>query len=114
MAWLHFIWQTNYRDYPFEFLFACALLNGEIFEILSDCYFGSRLKDESDGITYAIYESQWMDRDEKCKRAYRILVEYSMRPIVIYAGVLFELSLPAFVKVIYISKIFCSIDNYDW
>lgn len=66
-----------------------------------NCYFGRRLSSESAGITHAIYASQLIDRNKKCKRAMRILVERSMRPMIIDAGGLFELSWPAFVKVIF-------------
>lgn len=68
-------------------------------QLLLNSYLGSRLSAESDGISYAIYESQWVDRSEKCKRAIRILIERSRRPMTIYAGGLFELSLATFVKV---------------
>lgn len=71
----------------------------DIAQLLPNCYFGSRLANETDGITHAIYLSQWIYRNEKCKRANRILVERSMRPIQIYACGLFELSLPTFVRV---------------
>lgn len=68
-------------------------------QISLNCLYGSRLMDVSDGITHAIYESQWMNRNAKCKRALGIFVECSMRPMIVYAGGLFELSLPTFVKV---------------
>lgn len=72
-----------------------------ICQILVNCYLGSRISDESDGITHAIYSSQWIDRSEKCKRACGILAERSMRPITIFAGGVFELSLTTFVKVFF-------------
>lgn len=64
-----------------------------------NCHFGSCLSHETEGITHAIYSSPWMDRNEQCKRGVRILVERSRRPMTIYAGGLFELSLPTFVSV---------------
>lgn len=48
---------------------------------------------------HAVYSSQWMDQNAKCKRTFGILAERSMRPTKLYAGGLFELSLPTFVKV---------------
>lgn len=74
--------------------FSCVLV-----QILMNSFYGSRLSHETDGITHAIYASPWMDRNEKCKRAVRIFVVGSMRPMAIWAGGLFELSLPTFVRV---------------
>lgn len=68
-------------------------------QILLICYLGSRLLHESDGITHAVYSSQWIGRNDKCIRALRILVERSMRPMTTFAGGVFELSLPTFLKV---------------
>lgn len=68
-------------------------------EISLNCYFGSQLRSESDGISLAIYASRWMDRNEKCKHAIRILMKRSARPMATYAGGVFELSLPTFVGV---------------
>lgn len=68
-------------------------------QILWNCFFGSRVSSESDGLIRAIFASQWMDRNQKCKRALQILGERTRRPMTIYAGGIIELSLQTFVKV---------------
>lgn len=71
-----------------------------VVEIFLESLSGSQLTFVSDNLTRAIYASQWVDCNEKYKRMYRIFVERSMQPMVIYAGNLFELSLPTFLRVI--------------
>lgn len=93
------ILQSNPHDNTIKFVSVAVYFVGIVNQILLNCYFGNHLSYESDGITSIIYQSQWMDRNEKCKRAMRILVERSMRPMAIWAGGLFELSLPTFVRV---------------
>lgn len=86
-------------DDPLNFIILVGPCMCAVIQIWVNCYSGSRLITESDAITSAIYQSQWIDRNEKCKRAVRILAERSIRPMIIYAGGLFELSLPTFVRV---------------
>lgn len=74
--------------------FICATI-----QIFVNTLFGSQLLDESEEITQAVYASQWMDRSSRCKGAYLIFVERTFRPMTIFAGGLFPLSLPTFVKV---------------
>lgn len=96
--WIKFIGFLNYL--------LCILV--QVFLI---SFLGSNLSAESDGITYAIFESQWNDRNQKCKRAMNILVARSMQPMVICAGGVFELSLPTFVRVSQFGRIFLSDRN---
>lgn len=91
--------QKNPTDNLIEYIAVVLYLICVISQILLNGFLGSRLTDQSDDITHAIYSSQWMDRNEKCKRAMCILIVRGMRPIRIFAGGLFELSLPTFVKV---------------
>lgn len=92
-------------DDPIKFVAVAIYLAAVIVQLLPNCYFGSRLSEESRAITRAIYASQWIDRNEKCKRTIRILTERSMRPMTVYAGGLFDLSLPTFLKVILLNFI---------
>lgn len=103
--------QSNPLSSPLKFIGVVVYLVAMISQISVNCYYGSRLSHESDSITLAIYTSQWMERDEKCKRAMRILVERSMRPMTIFAGGLFDLSLPTFVRVTFWEWVFCSSEN---
>lgn len=100
----NFYLQGNPLENLIKFIIVSFYLSHMIAQILLNCYCGSRLSDESNGITHAIYESQWMERNEKCKLAYRILVVRSMRPMTIFAGGLYELSLQTFVKVVSLSS----------
>lgn len=68
-------------------------------QILGPSYMGSRLLTACEGITRAIYGSRWIERNMKCKRAIIILAERTLRPMAIYAGGLFLLSLPTFLSV---------------
>lgn len=91
-----------------KFIAGMVYLMCVLTQIYCTSYFGSRLKHESDGITRATYASQWMSRNERCKRTLRIFVECSSRPMTIFAGGLFELSLPTFLKVRYFFEFFFS------
>lgn len=95
----HSLSQGNPLNDKMKFAGVMIYLICVIMQIFLNTFFGSRLSLESDGIAHAIYSSPWMDRNVKCRRAQCILVERSMRPIVIYAGGLFELSLSTFVNV---------------
>lgn len=68
-------------------------------QIYLPSYLGSRLSVDSDELTHVIFTTQWIDRNEKCKRVVRILVERTMRPMTVYAGGLFQLSMQTFLKV---------------
>lgn len=101
--------QNNPMDNFIKFVSVMIYFAAVINQLLLNCYFGSRLTQESNEITHAIYSSQWMDRSEKCKRGIRILMERSRRPMAIRAGGLFDLSLPTFVQVIFVC--FCVVSN---
>lgn len=94
-----FLFQNNPLENSLKFIPIMIYLMCVLAQILVNCYFGSRLSYKSDEITHAIYTSPWMDRNEKCKRVVRILVERSRRPMTIYAGGVFELSLQTFLRV---------------
>lgn len=72
-----------------------------IAQVIIPSYYGSLLIDESKKMTNTIFNSQWMDRDEKCKKAYLIFVQRTLHPMTLFAGGVFLLSLPTFLQVIY-------------
>lgn len=91
--------QSNPLDNVSKFVVVIMFLTCIVAQILMPSFFGSRLLDESEGITNAMFSSQWMDRNLRCKRAYMIFVERTFHPMAIFAGRLFLLSLPIFVRV---------------
>lgn len=94
---IHF--QLDPMDNLSQMTLMSTYLMGVLAQISVPCHFGSRLLNASEGIGRAIYKSPWHRRDHKCKRAYMVFVECTLRPIAIRAGGLFMLSLPTFVSV---------------
>lgn len=82
-----------------QFVLILLCLYSFVAQIFIPSFFSSQLIDESEQITYAVFESQWIDRNEKCKRAYKILVERTFQSMSIYSGRQVLLSLPTFEKV---------------
>lgn len=82
-----------------EVTFVVAYSMCMIVQIFGPSFFGSRLSYASEGITWAMYESDWTERNRKCKFACMIFIERTLRPMVIYAGGLFPLSLLTFLRV---------------
>lgn len=74
-----------------------------VVQIFIPSYFASRLLHKSMDTTNAIYSSEWLDQDMRNKKAYMIFVTRTYKPMTIYAGQLFLLSLPTFVSVNYFS-----------
>lgn len=91
--------------------FTVLYLASMISEILFPSYFGSKLLDISERLTYAIYSSDWTERNAKCKRAYLIFVERTCKAMAMFAGGLFLLSLPTFVSLIMVLYPLTEISN---
>lgn len=70
-----------------------------IFEIFVPTYAGSLLRLESETLPHNIFESNWMNKNEKYKKSMMILIERTLRPIRIAAGSVFELSLSTLLQV---------------
>lgn len=61
--------------------------------------YGSILLDRSIDMTRTIYLSNWIERNRKYKQAMQIFTVRTFKPMTIYAGGVFLLSLPTFVSV---------------
>ncbi|KAM7348847.1 odorant receptor 2a-like isoform 2-T2 [Cochliomyia hominivorax] len=69
------------------------------FEIFILCYFGDLYYQANLHLTEAVYACNWMDRDEKFKQAFLILLQRSQKESCIMAGNIIPVRMPTFVKV---------------
>lgn len=70
-----------------------------IVELFVPCFFGSLVTANSKLITHRIYDSNWIDKSQKYKKAIKIFVERTFTPIAFYAGGQFLLDLQSFLQV---------------
>ncbi|XP_061397304.1 odorant receptor 2a-like, partial [Musca vetustissima] len=68
-------------------------------EILILCYFGDLYCRANDFLIDAIYECNWIERDERFKKALLLLLQRSQQTDCIRAGNLIPVRLPTFVKI---------------
>lgn len=64
------------------------------------CYFGSQVKSESEKLLFRMFNANWIDQSKRFKAAMLIFNERANRPVAPFAGGLFALALPTFVKVV--------------
>ncbi len=74
--------------------FLCA-----VFRIFLPCYFGNLVLSASEALQIRLYSSGWLDMSIVCRRKLIILMERMKRPTVIWAWVLFPLTLAIFKSV---------------
>jgi hypothetical protein len=69
---------------------------GQLFML---AYFGNAIESTSDGISNAIYESDWIERDRDHRKIMMITMESVRNPMVIKTIKLFHVNLPTFLFV---------------
>lgn len=69
------------------------------FEILILCYYGDLYCRANEFLIDAIYDCNWMDRDERFKKALLLLLQRSQQTNCLRAGNFIPIRLPTFVKV---------------
>lgn len=93
-----FLFQINIADVS-KLAFTVVYFTSMIIQVFVPSIYGTILSWNSAKLTHSIFASNWTDRDAKYKRAFTIFVERTFRPMAIYAGGLFLLSLPTFLSV---------------
>ncbi|XP_049825837.1 odorant receptor 49b [Aethina tumida] len=69
-------------------------------EIFLYCWFGNEFNDKSSQLYHSVYECQWMDCNIKFKKAMLIFMMGTEKPITVYVGGLFPMSLPIYVAIL--------------
>lgn len=75
-------------------LFLCILM--ETFPI---CYFGSVLMEHTNQLTFALYNCNWMEQDQKFRKTLIVFMERSQRTNVFLAGCMIPITLQTFISV---------------
>ncbi len=70
-----------------------------IFDIFMVMYLGNEMMLSSDALSQCVYESNWIDQTESCKKCIIILTERLKRPQQIIVSKLYPLSLLTFTSV---------------
>uniref|UniRef100_A0A1I8PLP2 Odorant receptor n=1 Tax=Stomoxys calcitrans TaxID=35570 RepID=A0A1I8PLP2_STOCA len=78
---------------------SCMFFGAITIEILILCYFGDLYCRANDFLIDAIYECNWMDRDEEFKKAILLLLQRSQQSNCLRAGNIIPVRLPTFVKI---------------
>lgn len=86
-------------DDPSKWAFTVQYLLAIVVEIFAPTYAGSLFYERSESLPREIFNSNWIDKNQRYKAAMMILVERTLRPIRIAAGSLFELNLSTLLKV---------------
>ncbi len=69
---------------------------GDIFMLM---YLGNEIKLASDNLSYCLYQSNWIEQTESCKKYFLIVVERLKVPQELTVGKLFPLNLETFTAV---------------
>ncbi|XP_049825836.1 odorant receptor Or1-like [Aethina tumida] len=69
-------------------------------ELFLYCYFGNELIYKSEQIFHAIYDCPWLNCDIMFKKTIVLFLIGTQRPIVVYVGGLFTMSLPVYVAIL--------------
>lgn len=62
-------------------------------------YLGNEIKDFSDGLSFCLYESNWMVQTESCQKLFLIVVERLKKPHELTIFKLFPLNMEFFTEV---------------
>lgn len=71
----------------------------QFFDIFMVIYFGNEIKFWSGRLLYSLFESNWMDQSQLCKKCFIIFAEVLKRPQVLVVGKLYPLDLEIFSNV---------------
>ncbi len=89
--------------------FYCSALAYSIFDIFMVMYLGNEIKLSSDEMSQCVYESNWIEQTQKCKKCIIILTERLKRPQELIVGKLYQLNLQTFTSVLAKSTVFKSL-----
>lgn len=76
-----------------------AVLVHSTFDIFIETYFGNEIELSSSRLSYALFESDWMDQSNVCKRSMIILMEPLKRPQKLIVAKIYPLDLEIFTNV---------------
>lgn len=85
----------NISKLSFVILYFMCMLT----EIYVPCYFGSVALEKSNQIAIKIYESNWIEQDQRYKQAFRLFVGRTFHPVHICVNKVLLLDLHTFLKV---------------
>ncbi len=77
----------------------CMTLAYSIFDIFMVMYLGNEIQLSSDELSYCLYESNWIEQTQSCKKCITILMERLKRPQELIVGKLYPLNLLTFTSV---------------
>lgn len=86
-------------DNLFEFATYVACLSHGIFDIFLVMYLGNEIYLESYGLPYCLFESNWMDQSESCKKIIIIMSEVLKKPQELVIFKLYPMNLERFTSV---------------
>ena len=70
-----------------------------ILQIFLPCYYGNEITVASSNLSTSLFKSKWIDADEKFKKAMKIFMENTKRPIEVLAFGLFKVNLGTFTSI---------------
>nr|WCC57544.1 odorant receptor 24.2 [Papilio memnon] len=103
MAWI--ICMTVYKMIGLnvmsaEFVTMIVYLSVMLLQLFIFCYYGTQLKDESEGVNQSIYESDWPAVSPRLRRPLLIMMERCYRPIAPCIAYIVPMSLDTFISVV--------------
>lgn len=89
------------ESFNLAFLYAVVCIYF-IYDIFMITYFGNEIKLSSDRLSYCLFESNWMDQSDSCKKLVFAFAELVKQPHELVIGKLYPLNLETFTRVIFI------------
>lgn len=92
--------RSKLGDHDFaEYVHYITYIACTVVRIFLPCYFGNLVLSASEALSFRFYSSGWLDMSVVCRKKMIILMERMKRPTVIWAWILFPLTLEIFKSV---------------
>ncbi|XP_017064237.1 odorant receptor 2a [Drosophila eugracilis] len=96
---MHFLYMADDNDLT-AMIISIVFFTAVTLEVFVICYFGDRMRTQSEALCDAFYACNWVDQLPKFKRDLLFTLARTQRPSLIYAGYYIALSLETFEQVI--------------
>ncbi|EDW43960.1 odorant receptor 2a [Drosophila sechellia] len=95
---MHFLYMADDHDHT-AMIISIVFFSAVTLEVFVICYFGDRMRTQSEALCDAFYDCNWVEQLPKFKRELLFTLARTQRPSLIYAGNYIALSLETFEQV---------------
>lgn len=97
-----------------QLVFLVSYTLGMLIQIFTPSHAGTNVVEKCDLIPVATFSSEWYELEQNEKKSLLIFIIRSVRPFVMFAGILFQMNITTFIKVKIWRKIIYTLCSNDF